>query len=149
MNNYYESRRKRPFILKIVGMGIFGLIGAGILAFIFAYFVLLLWNWLMPEIFGLGTISFWQAVGIIVLARLVFGGFKHHDSHRCETPYSKFSKFKRWKTPHMKNFDKKDHWRNIEKWQYYDEYWSEEGEQSFNDYVKRKKGENTEESSNE
>ena len=37
--------------------------------------VMLLWNWLMPAIFGLGVVSFWQALGILVLCRLLFGSF--------------------------------------------------------------------------
>ncbi|MDR3058060.1 MAG: hypothetical protein ACK5KL_21400 [Dysgonomonas sp.] len=37
--------------------------------------VMLLWNWLMPVIFGLITINFWQALGIFILARILFGGF--------------------------------------------------------------------------
>ena len=32
-----------------------------------------LWNWLLPTLFGLGTISFLQAAGILVLARMLFG----------------------------------------------------------------------------
>ena len=32
-----------------------------------------LWNALMPAIFGLGTISFWQALGLLVLSRILFG----------------------------------------------------------------------------
>ena len=34
-----------------------------------------LWNALAPEIFHLPTISFWQAVGLLILSRLLFGGF--------------------------------------------------------------------------
>ena len=41
----------------------------------FSAVVMLLWNWLMPSIFGLGEISFWQALGILVLCRLLFGSF--------------------------------------------------------------------------
>ncbi len=43
-----------------------------------------LWNWLMPEIFGLGELNFWQAVGLLVLCRLLVGniGFGHHHPHR-------------------------------------------------------------------
>ena len=33
-----------------------------------------LWNWLMPEIFKLPTIGFWQAVGMLILAHLLFKG---------------------------------------------------------------------------
>jgi membrane protein implicated in regulation of membrane protease activity len=35
---------------------------------------MLLWNWLMPVIFGLVTVNFWQALVLLVLARLLFGG---------------------------------------------------------------------------
>ncbi|HXC31950.1 MAG TPA: hypothetical protein VNZ56_05710 [Verrucomicrobiae bacterium] len=34
-----------------------------------------LWNYLMPGLFGLHAITFWQAVGLIILGRLLFGGF--------------------------------------------------------------------------
>jgi len=34
-----------------------------------------LWNLLMPAIFGLPAISFWQALGLLVLSRVLFGGF--------------------------------------------------------------------------
>lgn len=36
--------------------------------------VMLLWNWLMPLIFGLSSISFWEAVGLTFLCNLLFGG---------------------------------------------------------------------------
>ena len=34
--------------------------------------LMLLWNWLMPIIFGLSEISFWQAVGLNLLASILF-----------------------------------------------------------------------------
>lgn len=34
-----------------------------------------LWNWLMPTIFKLPSIGFWQAVGLLVLSWILFGGF--------------------------------------------------------------------------
>lgn len=34
--------------------------------------LMLLWNWLMPLIFGLKTITFWQAVGLNVLSGILF-----------------------------------------------------------------------------
>ncbi len=37
--------------------------------------VMLLWNWLMPPIFGLITINYLQAIGLIILSRIFFGGF--------------------------------------------------------------------------
>lgn len=34
--------------------------------------VMLLWNWVIPDIFGLPEISFWQAVGLVILVELAF-----------------------------------------------------------------------------
>ena len=53
--------------LAIIGMAIFAWIGGEI--------VMLLWNWLAPELFGLRTINFWQALGLLALCRILFGGF--------------------------------------------------------------------------
>jgi hypothetical protein len=36
------------------------------------YPVMLLWNWLMPEIFGLSEITFWQAIGLNILCTILF-----------------------------------------------------------------------------
>ncbi len=41
----------------------------------FTAVIMVLWNLLIPSIFGLGVISFWQALGLFVLARILFGGF--------------------------------------------------------------------------
>lgn len=38
-----------------------------------AVVIMLLWNWLMPAIFALTTITFWQALGLFVLSRILFG----------------------------------------------------------------------------
>ena len=36
--------------------------------------VMHLWNWLLPALFGWREITFWQALGILVLCRILFGG---------------------------------------------------------------------------
>jgi hypothetical protein len=43
---------------------------------VFSFLIMKLWNWLMPGLFGLHLISFWQAVGILVLSKILFGGFR-------------------------------------------------------------------------
>ena len=42
-----------------------------------------LWNWLMPDLFGWRTISLWQAVGLLVLSRILLGGLlgRRHGMH--------------------------------------------------------------------
>lgn len=44
--------------------------------------VLHLWNWLLPELFGWREITFWQALGLLALCRILFGRFGVHDSVR-------------------------------------------------------------------
>ncbi len=44
--------------------------------------VLLLWNWLVPSIFGWRQITFWEAIGLLALCRILFGGFGSHRSRR-------------------------------------------------------------------
>ena len=42
---------------------------------LFGFVTMHLWNWLMPVLFAWKLISFWQAVGLVVLSRILFGGF--------------------------------------------------------------------------
>lgn len=44
--------------------------------------VRLLWNWLLPSIFGWRAITFWQALGLLALCRILFGGFRLHSGDR-------------------------------------------------------------------
>jgi len=44
--------------------------------------VMLLWNWLMPALFGWQTIDFWQAVGLLVLSKILLGGLRGGWGHR-------------------------------------------------------------------
>jgi hypothetical protein len=38
--------------------------------------VMQLWNWLMPSLFAVHAITFWQALGILLLSKILFGGFR-------------------------------------------------------------------------
>ena len=65
--------------LAILGMVIFAWIGGEL--------VMHLWNWLAPALFGLRQVTFWQALGLLALCRILFGGFGlggggHRNSHR-------------------------------------------------------------------
>jgi uncharacterized membrane protein len=61
-------RKKWMFIapLALLGMVLFTFIGGEV--------VLRLWNWLMPPLFGWHQVTFWQALGLLVLCRILFGG---------------------------------------------------------------------------
>lgn len=129
-----EFRRKCFWGFKMVGWVILGAIIAAGFAFLFGYFVMLLWNWVMPEMFGLATITFWKAFGIILLARLIFGGFRHGGHSCCSSKNHKrkFAKHwgkKYWEEGSMKNCS------------YFGDYWKEEGKKSFEEYIEKRKKE--------
>lgn len=48
------------------------LIIAFLLDLLLAWPFMLLWNWLMPMIFGLTTLTFWQSFGLMLLASFLF-----------------------------------------------------------------------------
>ena len=53
--------------LAMLGMLLFITIGGAV--------VMRLWNWLLPDLFGWREITFWQALGLLALCRILFGGF--------------------------------------------------------------------------
>ena len=64
---------KRNIKFRFVGIGVV----IAILAFIaFGVVVMLLWNALMPRIFGLPELDYLQAVGLLILTRILFGGME-------------------------------------------------------------------------
>jgi len=64
---------KTNWITKVLKYGALGV--AGVTAF--GYLMMILWNWLMPSIFGWRTIGFWQALGLFLLFSLLFGGCRN------------------------------------------------------------------------
>ena len=78
----HEHFRSKWGFLKLAGMVIGGVLVAACMGFILGFFVMLLWNWLMPDIFGLTTITFWQAWGLVILTHIFFKSFPHNkDIH--------------------------------------------------------------------
>lgn len=121
-------------VLRIIGMTIAGVAFAVVFAFIFGLLVMLLWNWLMPLLFGLKEITYWQAFGIVLLAKLLFGGFGHHR----KDPSNHFHKkvHERW---HDSLRGEKVDDSMMDGWKYYKQYWHDEGKTAFEDYMRRAK----------
>ena len=64
------TRRKKLLLiapLAILGIALFIAIGG--------WLVMSLWNWLLPPLFGWRLLTFWQALGILLLCRILLGGF--------------------------------------------------------------------------
>lgn len=51
------------------------LVGAVLFVAVGGHLVRWLWNTLLPPLFGLPAVTFWQALGLLVLSRILFGGF--------------------------------------------------------------------------
>lgn len=67
-------------VAKVAGLVVLGIITAAVLAIVFGLLIQWLWNELMPPIFGLPEVSYWQAVGLVVLAHILFGHHNHTHS---------------------------------------------------------------------
>ncbi len=67
--------KKRIWIL----VGVLGPPGLALFVFLVGQLVMSLWNWLLPPLFGLPTVTFWQGLGLLMLYRILFGGFGAHS----------------------------------------------------------------------
>lgn len=76
-----RKRKKWLFVAAPLAIAAFIWIGGEV--------VMQLWNWLLPNLFGLRQITFWQALGLLALCRILFGGIGGHGRrgwrrHRTE-----------------------------------------------------------------
>jgi hypothetical protein len=125
MNHHEKTERHfRRFhdggVRRIVGWTFIGIVVAVFFALVFGLAVKALWNWIMPAVFGLAVITYWQAFGIIVLSKILFSGIHpHHDRH---------------KPPFFR------HRRSYDRW------WQEEGKTAFDGWLEAQAGANSPES---
>lgn len=75
-DSWWEDRSLPVKILMGIG---FGILGIGLAALI-GWVTMLLWNWLMPEIFGLTSINYWQSWGLLILSFILFKSWGSGDS---------------------------------------------------------------------
>ena len=69
----YSEDPKERRVQKIALWTVVGLAGAIVFGLLFGLLIQLLWNATLTEMFDLPALSFWQAVGLFVLAKLFFG----------------------------------------------------------------------------
>ena len=122
MTNYWKHKMRSKSPGEIIGAGIILAVIITVLVIAFGYVIMYLWNWLMPAIFGLTTITFWQAIGLGLLSKLLFGGFsgdkrRGKRRHKCEP--------------------RRSHKSDFSKWKHYDSFWQEEGEKAYKEYIRK------------
>jgi hypothetical protein len=135
-NHLSHHHKKGLKVLRIIGVTLLGIMGAVLFGFLFALFVKLLWNWLMPLLFSLKEITYWQAFGLVILAKLLFGSFGHNRGNHHDHFHKKIDD--KWHCfigiEDDKEWQPKEAHKN---WEYYRQYWDEEGKAAFEDYIGR------------
>jgi len=64
MKTRWMKRGLKVALIAVVAVAVLG------------FAVMSLWNWLAPAVFGFRMITFWQALGILILSKILFGGFR-------------------------------------------------------------------------
>ena len=158
MNNYksadeYANKMERTAskVLKIIGFVILGIL----FLFGIGFVVMLLWNRLMPDLFGLKEISYWQGMGILALGRILFGGFgggsnSSSSENKHKTPSGVIAdeihkemqkEFKKeFYEKYSEELETKRHTPEDNKANedLYEEWWQKEGEKTFEAYLNQK-----------
>jgi hypothetical protein len=67
---------------KLIFLAPLAILGVLLFVFVGGEVVKLLWNWLLPPLFGWREVTFWQALGLLALCRILFGGLGHGGPSR-------------------------------------------------------------------
>jgi hypothetical protein len=110
---FHRNHREHSRFYLVTVHIVFGVLIAGTLALAFGYVFMLLWNSLMPGLFSVHPVTYWQGVGLLLLARILTGGLGHGRGR---------------------------HWHpgrgeGTPPWKEYDVWWKEAGEKSFSQYA--------------
>jgi hypothetical protein len=132
MTNFFKHKMRGRSPGEIAGLIIFGIIAIVGLAVLFGFVIMWLWNWLMPELFGLTTLTYWQAVGLFILFKILLGGCGGSGKSKSSSKDSKSSCKKEGKS-------------DFSKWKHYDNFWKEEGDKAYKEYKERIDKENNDE----
>ncbi|MGS2738654.1 hypothetical protein [Sinomicrobium sp. M5D2P17] len=87
-------------VLKIIGLVVVKLACIALYVFV----VMQLWNWLMPYVFGITALTFWQTLGVLLLCKLLFLGSGWNYRRRYGPPgYAK----RQWKSGFQQKWKEK------------------------------------------
>lgn len=128
MGRSVNMGEKRFTFARIAFWVITGLAAALIFSAIFAVAVTFLWNWLMPGIFGLKQIDYIHALGLLVLTRLLVGGWhrNHGGGHPRFNGMFRERPFPEQEDFHDKRYD-------------FNEFWNKQGRELFTKYMESKR----------
>jgi len=133
MTSYFKHKMRRKSAGEIVGWIILGTIAIVGLGILFGFVIMWLWNWLMPTLFSLTTITYWQAVGLFILAKILMGG--------CGGSRGGGKAHRRYKERFRERCEEKEK-SEFNKWRYYDKFWDKVGEKAYREFVENMKNSN-------
>ncbi len=113
MFHHAPSGRPRSRAYLVTVHIAFGLLLAATLALVFGYAIMLLWNAVLPDVLGTARIGYWQAVGLLLLARILAGGIGHGRAGHG---------------PRLRDVDAR---------KAYDAWWKDVGEKSFRRHARQ------------
>ncbi len=134
MRSFKKKMDRVPNWAKYTLYTVLGIAGAFLLGLLFGNLIMWLWNWLMPSLFGLRTIGFWEGLGLFLLAKILFGfggssgsgdSDKKHHHGKCHHH-------------HRSGEGEKHDWKD---WEYYDDWWEADGKTAFHAYAEQMKKE--------
>lgn len=99
-NRKFSKATKFIFFLPVVAL----------IATLLGYTIMYLWNWILPEVANTGRLNFWQALGLLVLCRLLFGNFNKGRNHFHEKAQKMRSKWQSMNEEERAKF--KEEYRN-------------------------------------
>lgn len=142
--NFIYGHRRKPNVFRIIILVIGGICIATLFALVFGWVVMLLWNWLMPAIFGIKTITYWQAFGITVLAKILLGGVHGNHGNKDNSFHSDADCkwHKRMGPDFIGPSDQTPGAFSRDDMRYYREFWDTEGKNAFGEFVRRKRSDN-------
>jgi hypothetical protein len=91
---------KQHRMLRATKVSLIVVVAGTLLGFI----VMHLWNWLMPSLFSLRVITFWQALGLFVLGKLLLGGSHRHHGGRARWGRAAWERWDQMSTEERERF---------------------------------------------
>ena len=99
---------KKFWFKKIIGFAVLGIAAIAL----FSFLVMSLWNGILVSVLGVKLITFWQALGILVLSKILFGGFGKGCGHNKHHAWNEKMKEKWEKMSPEERDEFKQQWRN-------------------------------------
>lgn len=144
MSNTNQGKRRRHVShaiatgARVCGMMFVRLLFIVVFALVLAIAVMWLWNRLMPGLFGVAVVTYWQAFGLMILARLVLGtlgmGLGRFRWHGRRHWTGRFGHHRNMCGDMGQSMDVNN---TMKWWHNYKRFWQDEGKSAFDQYLKR------------